>query len=148
MERDEPDRLSIRENDRAAYNAILAKGSPLAGQDNKVAFLLAMMVGFREDRSLELGPKKDGYILTSYLNDKERTIIRALAVSTTGSLDILADKKEVYAIAEKYAAGGIDHLRSEIEGGQFGTFEKKLEGQLIELLEKHEGNASAESPPG
>ena len=107
MARDEPDRLYIRKKDRDDYAMILGPGSPLQGQEAKVAFIMAMLIGYTEGKELDLGPQKDGYFRTEYLTDSEKTVITSIAVEKSGNLKVLQDSKEVYALAEKFAAGGL-----------------------------------------
>src|SRR5437867_2470849 len=136
MAKDEPDRLYIRRSDRQDYDMILGKGSPLEGKETKVAFLMSMVTGYSEGKELELGTQRDGYVRTEYLTETEKTIIKAIAVQKKGTLDILQDKKEVYSIAERYAAGGLESLKNHLFSGEHGSFEKTTELQLRSLAER------------
>jgi len=131
--KDEPDRLYIRKKDREDYSLILGAGSPLQGQEAKVAFIMAMLAGYTEGKELELGSQKEGYVRTEYLTDLEKTIIKAIAVKKTGGLDVLQDKREVYAIAERFAAGGLESLKNQLFG-EYGSYEKRLELLLRDEL--------------
>jgi hypothetical protein len=132
MANERVDVLSIRQADRPNYEALLARGGPLPGEDLKVAFLLTMALGFADDRRADLVPKKYSYIRESYLSDEERTVINSLAVRSKNGLGVLADKREVYSVAERFAAGGIQVLRGQTTG-EPGSFEKRLEAKLVEL---------------
>jgi hypothetical protein len=123
--------LYVREGDRKIYDE-LRRGGPLEGQETKVVFLLAMITGFLNKRSEDLGPNKDTYIRTEYLSDEEKTLIKAIAVQTEGKLEVLADMKDVYSIAERFAAGGIERLRSDLKSLEGGTYLKRLEVALAE----------------
>jgi len=136
MARDEPDRLYIRRKDRETYAIILDRGSPLAGAEAKVVFLMAMLTGFMEGKELELGSQREGYFRTEYLTDAEKSVIKAIAVQREGGLEVLADKKKVYAIAEGYAAGGLESLKNRILG-EHGSYEKELELLLTTSLERN-----------
>ena len=135
MARDEPDRLYIRKKDRDDYAMILGPGSPLQGQEAKVAFIMAMLIGYTEGKEQDLGPQKDGYFRTEYLTDSEKTVIKSIAVEKSGNLKVLQDPKEVYALAEKFAAGGLESLKNQLFSGEHGSFEKRLELLLRSKLD-------------
>lgn len=128
----EPDRLYIRRKDRETYEIILGSDSPLRGQDAKVAFLMAMLTGYDEGKELDLASSKDGYFRSEYLTDFEKTVVKAIAVQKKGGLAVLLDMKEVYAIAERYAAGGLESLKGHLLSGEHGSYEKRLELLLRE----------------
>ena len=108
MEQKILDRLYV--NKRSEFKRLLEKDSPLVHYDYKYIFMLALTIGFVEGRRVELESKKEELTRTEYLDDKEKSIIKAIAVMETGSLEVLLDKKEVYSIAEEFAAGGIKLL--------------------------------------
>ncbi len=135
MQSKEPDRLYIRKSDKKDYDRLLERDSPLAGKENKVLFIMAMILGFHEGNKRELD-KKEGYIRTEYLNPEEKSIIKAIAIAEEGDLNILLDKKKVYSIAEGYAAGGIRLLKDKALGGEYGSFGKKLESVLVKIFDK------------
>lgn len=138
MDNKEPDRLYIKKSDFDDYKRLIEeKDSPLHGKDNKYLFMMAMCIGFHEGIKTELpvGNKKD-YVRLEYLTDKERSIIKALAVAEEGNLDVLLDKKKVYSIAEQYAATGIKLLKDKVFSGGYGSFSKKLESELVDELKK------------
>lgn len=132
----EPDRLYIRKSDFDDYKRLIEeKDSPLHGKDNKYLFMMAMCIGLHEGRRTDLDNKKD-YVRLEYLTDKEKSIIKALAVAEEGNLDVLLDKKKVYSIAEQYAATGIKLLKDMIFSGGYGSFSKKLESELVDEFKK------------
>jgi dnd system-associated protein 4 len=132
-----PDRLYIRKSDRAEYSRLLEKDSPFKEKENKDLFMMAMVVGFHAGNRIGLD-KKEGFIRVEYLNPIEESIIKTIAISEEGSLDILLDKKKVYSIAEEYATGGIKLLKDEVFSGEYGSYSKKLESELIDEFEKIE----------
>ena len=131
----ERDRLFINKSDRKDYEMLLkSKDSPFLSRRNKVPFVIAMLFGVKARTRTRL-KKKDGWIYVDYLNDDEESIIKAIAVFEAGDLNVLLDKDRVYTIAEEYAATGIKLLKAKVFSGGYGTFAKKLESDLITLLE-------------
>ena len=131
----EPTRFYIEKSDKKDYDRLLERDSPLRGKDNKELFILAMTVGFREGQRMSLS-KKEGYFMTSYLNEEEKSIIKALAVAEEGDLGVLINKKKVHTIAEEYANGGIKLLKDKVFSGEYGSYAKKLEAELVEIFEE------------
>jgi hypothetical protein len=133
----EPPIIYIRKSDRQDFERLLEKDSPFAGKGNKLVFLMAMVYGFINKVKRELTDRDpSGWIRTEYLSDREKSLIEAIAVYDTGSLDVLLDRKRVFSIAEEYAAGGIKLLKDEVFSAQGGSFSKRLESQLLLSLEK------------
>jgi len=135
MENKMPDRLNIRKSDRKDYDRLLEKDSPFAGKENKDLFMMALIIGFHEETRVKLDGK-EGFFLLYHLNDKENSIIKAIAVAEEGDLNILLDKKKVYSIVEEYAAGGIKLLKDKVFSGGYGSYIKKLESELIDEFER------------
>lgn len=131
----EPDRLYIRKSDRKDYDRLLEKDSPLVGKENKDLFMMALITGFHEGNRVKLD-KREGFFLLYHLNDEENSIIKAIAVAEEGDLNILLDKKKVYSIAEEYATSGIKLLRDKVFSGEYGSYIKKLESELIDEFER------------
>jgi len=131
----EPDRLYIRKSDRKDYDRLLEKDSPLVGKENKDLFMMALITGFHEGTRIKLD-KREGFFFLYHLNDDENSIIKAIAVAEEGDLNILLDKKKVYSIAEEYTAGGIKLLRDKVFSGEYGSYIKKLESELIDEFER------------
>lgn len=134
MNNTEPLILNIRESDRKHYDR-LSQDGPFSGQGNKVLFMTAMIIGFLKGNRVKLDKKKD-YIRTEYFREEEKLVIKAIAVCESGDLKVLADRKEVYSIAEEFAAGGIGILIEDVCGPQYGTFVKRFESQLVNEFAK------------
>lgn len=133
----EPDRLYIQTSDIEDYDRLKEKDSQLAGKENKDLFMMAMCIGFHEGSPVELGKSsKEGFVRIEYLKERDKSIMKAIAVAKDGSLDVLLDKRKVYSIAEQYAAGGIKLLKDKIFSGGYGSFSKKLESELIDEFKK------------
>ncbi len=131
----EPDRLYIRKSDRKDYDRLLEKDSPFVGKENKDLFMMALITGFHEGTRVKLD-KREGFFLLYHLNDKENSIIKAIAVAKEGDLNILLDKKKIYSIAEEYATSGIKLLKDKVFSGGYGSYIKKLESELIDEFER------------
>lgn len=129
------DRLYVDKRDLKEFNRLKEKDSPFAGAQNKDAFLAAMVVGYAERSKIEL-KKKEGYFRKAYLTDRELALIRAIAVSEDGSLDVLLDEQEMFSIAEEYAAGGIKLLKTRVFSMEFGSYAKRLESELLQAYER------------
>lgn len=96
---------------------------------------MSMLMGFKEGGTLELD-QKEGYVRTEYLNDEEQALIKTIAVANEGTLNVLIDKKKVYDIAEQYAAYGIRLLHDTVLSGEYGTYAKKLESELLQIFKE------------
>lgn len=134
MKTDIPDRVNIRKSDRPIYERLAKKDSPFAKKEAKELFIMAMILGFCNKTKTDIDIK-DGYVRTEYFNDEQTSIIKAIAVAEIGDLKILVDKKEVYSIVEKYAAGGIALLKEEVFS-QYGSYSKILESKLLDEYKK------------
>lgn len=130
-----PDRVSIRKSDRQEYDRLKEKDSPLAGRENKDLFIIAMITGYHEGSRIELD-KKDGFVRTEYFNEKEKSLIKAIAIEEEGNLEVLRNKEKIFSVAEEYAAGGIKILKDKALGGEFANYFKRLEAELNDELEK------------
>jgi hypothetical protein len=130
------DRIHVDKKDLKDFRDLVKeKYSPFADSQNKDIFLAAMVVGYHEGGRIPLG-SKEGFIREEYLSDEDRALIRAVAVSTEGNLNVLLDEQKVYSIAEEYAAGGIALLKAKVFGGEYGSYAKKLESELVRTFRK------------
>jgi len=130
-----PDRFYINKEDRKDYESLLDRDSPFKDKENKDLFIMAMAVGYAEGSKTRL-KKREGFFRESYLDVRERAIISALAVAEKGNLNVLLDKSEVFSIAEGYAAGGIRLLKDKVFSGEYGSYARKLETELVETFNK------------
>jgi len=132
-----PDRLYIEEKDKKLYDKLLEKGSPLSrdnGFENKDIFLLAMCIGYETGVPLEI-KKRLGYFLAKYLSREDEAILYSMAVKEKG-IDTLKDLKYVYNLAEEYANSGIQTLYNQVFSGEYGSFQKRFESNLIKKMPK------------
>jgi hypothetical protein len=129
------DRIYVDKRDLADFSRLKQKDSPFANSQNKDIFLAAMVIGYHEGGRIAL-KNKEGYFRVEYLTDEEQALIRAIAISTEGNLGVLLDEQRVYSIAEEYAAGGIQLLKARVFSGEYGSYVKKLESELLRTYEK------------
>ena len=136
--KEEPVAVNIRQSDKKEYYDRLLdeSDSPFHGMDNKYLFLMAMATGYLNSKKMSLKGEKLSYVRLQYFSDSEKAIMGAIAIEDTGHLETLSDKRLVYSIVEEYAAAGIRILKSQVLGGEFGTYPKKLEVQLRTALKK------------
>lgn len=129
------DRIYVDKRDLEDLNRLKQRDSPFAISQNKDIFLAAMVVGYHEGGRIGL-KNREGYFRVEYLTDEERALIRAIAISTEGNINVLLDEQKVYSIAEEYAAGGIQLLKARVFSGEYGSYVKKLESELLRSFEK------------
>jgi len=129
------DRLYVDKRDFNDFNRLKETDSPFAGSQNKDIFLAAMVVGYHEGSKIEI-KNKEGYVREEYLNPRELALIKAIAIADAGNLEILLDKQKVFSIAEQYATGGIEILKVKALSGEYGSYTKKLESELLRAHEK------------
>ena len=90
--------------------------------------------GWSRSRTSKAIPSVKEYVEVEYFDDKDLSIMKAIAIQEEG-LDVLLDSKKVFRIAEEYATTGINILKNEIYGEEYGTFIKRLESDLVEEYE-------------
>lgn len=129
------DRLFVDKRDLEDFKRLREKDSPFSKSANKDIFLAAMVVGFNEQCKMEL-KSKEGWMMKSYLDDRDLALIRAIAIAEDGNLNVLLDEPKVFSIAEQYAAGGIRLLKDRVFGVDFGSYSKRLESKLLKTYEK------------
>lgn len=138
MSKKAPDILYIKGSEKDSFQKLVDKHSPLNKLDNKHVFILSMIFGYQNDSRVKLGTKRWNVTRAAYLDDSEKSLIKAIAIASENNLNVLLDKKKVYSIAEEYASGGIKYLREKVFGKYFGSFNKLIESELIEEFEKME----------
>lgn len=126
-----PDRIHVEKGER---ENLYGKIDLFKGKSRKEQFLYAMAIGFKNkvNRPLET---KEGFFLIKDMRPEDEALINAVAI-TTNSPEVLSDREEVFKIAEEYAHAGIKILYEKIKSTQFGSFDKQLEKELLELYEE------------
>lgn len=129
------DRFNVDKKDFSDFNRLKENDTPFAGAHNKEVFLAAMVVGYHEGCRIEI-KNKLGYFLEKDLSKEDAALIRAIAVAEEGGLNVLLDKQKIYSVAEQYATGGISLLKAKVLSGEYGSYAKKLESELLKTYEK------------
>lgn len=123
-------RINRDKKDVETYRNLQGKNSPFAGASNSEMFMYALVTGF--DAGLRVPLKTtDGLLHEHYLKPNELSIIKSIAINEEDSLDVLLDMKKVFHIAEEYANGGIIILNTGVFDGEYGSYLKKTELDLI-----------------
>jgi len=136
MESKAPDRLYCRKSDREIYD-LLKKEEPFKRKDLIHIFMMALSAGYMEKNRVKLDTKV-GLILLYHVPREVKSIMKAIAIAEEdGNLNVLLDEGKVYSIAEEYATGGIKILKNKVLSGDFGSYIKKLEAELIDKYEKN-----------
>jgi hypothetical protein len=128
------DRLYVDKRDLTDFNRLKEQDTPFAGCQNKDIFLAAMVVGYHEGSKIPL-KNKEGYVREEYLTQEDLTLIKSIAIAEEGDLKVLLDKQKVFSIAEQYATGGITLLKAKVFSGEYGSYAKKLESELLRAYE-------------
>ncbi|MDG7044844.1 MAG: hypothetical protein JRN19_06445 [Nitrososphaerota archaeon] len=116
------------------------KISPFHGKNFADVFIYAMVIGFHKKLRLPI-KKRMSSVPFSVLKDME-WVIRAIAVSETGDLKILFNKRDIANIAEEYANGGIEYLYKLIFTEEPGEAYKRMEDELKTLLASQKDSES------
>jgi hypothetical protein len=124
------DRFYVDKKDFSDFNRLKENDTPFAGAHNKEVFLAAMIVGYHEGCRIEI-KGREGYFHEKDLSKEDAALIRAIAVAEEGELNVLLDKQKIYSIAEQYATGGISLLKAKVLSGEYGSYAKKLESELL-----------------
>lgn len=134
MSEDKTDRVYIRTDDREGiYDKLLDENGLFEHLENRIPYMLALTRGFQEGVRLDLEEEKtEGFILVKTLKERDKALIKTIAISEEEDLSVLNNKKKVFRIADEYAAGGIQLLKERIFGKNFGSYGKRLESELKE----------------
>ena len=135
------DRISIQEKDWGKYEEIREREeSPLKGSQNKILYLLALSLGFKYDMKSDELKNKKGFVRLDTLSEKDKALIKVLAIEESDTLEVLDDKAQVYKIADKYATGGVGLLYEGVFSNEPGEYFKKMEEELVGLAEDFSEN--------
>lgn len=103
--------------------------------ENKDLFILAVIFGYMNGKTKPLVSKDktdSGFTRERYLSPSDNSILKAIAIADTGSIDIINDMPKIYDIAEQYANGGSNYLK-EFVFDDPASFTKKYASMLKEL---------------
>ena len=106
--------------------------------ENKDLFILAVIFGYMNKKKNPLATKdrtESGYTRERYLSEIDNSILKAIAIADTGSIDIINEIPKVYAVAEEYANGGTNSLKEFVLDDP-ASFTKKYALMLSKLCSK------------
>ena len=105
------------------------------GEERKDQFILALAMGFKNKAKKSIRYR---HILfkTKYFKEEDEALLNAIALYETGDVSILADKAQVYRIAEQYANEGIHTLKEIEEDHKHGNYLKQFEKNVIDNYNK------------
>lgn len=78
----------------------------------KDLFMLAACIGFQMQQSRPIGKREQPFHYSVFTEGEDLPILKAIAIATTGNVDVLADPDRIVEIAEQYANAGILELRT------------------------------------
>jgi hypothetical protein len=104
----------LREN-LSLYNKIKESNGDLSGRSNEDLFLMSLMIGYyfigrRDPLGGEYGATYDYFKRRTDIHENGWHLIKAIAVSDKGDMEVLLDIGEIIKIAEEYANTGIKKL--------------------------------------
>ena len=131
-----PDRMCFDKSDRELYNRLDSEAM-LSHKRNsrKEQFLFAMAIGVKFGRRLPLD-NREGMFLAKDLHPVDIALLNAVAVFDKKSDEVLADTRKVFQIAEEYAHAGIILLSEKVVSSSYGTFEKLIEKDIMDVFNK------------
>ena len=135
MGNEKPFTLNIQKLDKSIYKKLQEENSPLRGRSNRDLFMLAMFIGFRQGTRTKL-KERETYVRTEYFSNEDISIMKAVAIHESQSLEVLQDLRKVFSIVEEYANCGIKILKDESYSGGLKTFVKRFEESLMYDFEK------------
>lgn len=127
------DRFHVEKKDFDTFNSLKDLGSPFYKASNKEIFLAAMLTGYHEKCRIPL-KTREGYFHEKDLKE-DTPLVLAIAIAEENKIEVVLDKQKMYSIAEEYATGGIAFLKEKISSGEYGSYAKKLESELLRSYE-------------
>ena len=101
---------------------------------NKQLFFLCMGMGIQRNYLGEVPPKKADAVRLEYLDEKDFSLLKTVALAHKKDFKILLDEDAVYDIAEQFASGGLQIFADEMK--EQPNFPVWLISQLSAQLEE------------
>ena len=131
----QPDRLYMDgEDDREKYET-LSQEDIFSGMTRKEQFFLAMAIGYANKTKQPL-TKREGLFLAKDMQPEDEALINAIALHNTDNIGSLADKSNVFRIAEEYAHAGLKILIDKIALTPHGSLRKIFEKEIFDEKDK------------
>ncbi|NNJ10282.1 hypothetical protein EKD04_008075 [Chloroflexales bacterium ZM16-3] len=80
----------------------------------KDVFMLAVALGFRRGNRRATSGHSKHSIRKEVFTENDYTLLKAIAIATTGDVEVLMSQGEVLTIAEEYARVGIHDVKAEL----------------------------------
>ena len=129
----ESEDIRIAFEDKEAYEKLTTfKGSPLYNKQFSDVFMLALAIGFQNNKGKKLS-KRIPNIHLSALDREDRWLINSVAIAKEKDIDILLEPKKIFGIAEEYANWGVKVLFKEIMNNSV-DYDKVLEEEMRNIL--------------
>lgn len=130
---DPPRDISVDTETRDIYTRLTEMdSSPFSGAELNDLFVFAAAFGFNQGLRTELG-STHALANRDALSDKQKWILKAIALKEVENESILNDGRQIYAIAEEYAEGGIRQLENRAD--KPGDLFKDISNEIIKLNE-------------
>ena len=110
------DRVSIDETVISIYHE-LTEGSNVEQapfRTLKDVFMLAVALGFRRGTRRDAPSHSKHTIRKEVFSDNDYHLLKAIAIATTGDVEVLMRQSEVLRIAEEFAQTGIHEVQSDL----------------------------------
>ncbi|MDZ4170522.1 MAG: hypothetical protein U1C19_00025 [Methanobacteriaceae archaeon] len=128
-----PKRFSINKSDRTTYKK-LKKLGPFKGQHNSCIFVVAVALGFfKAKNGIELDDP-DQFLHDHNLTERQKSIIKAVAVHKENNLEVLANQDKVVKIANEYANAGLPLIESMVNEHD-PDFITSLEDKMVDYFD-------------
>lgn len=107
-------RVSIDSNVHELYKQLTTSKNPEESPflTMKDVFMLAACLGFQMQQRRPLNKREQPFHYSVFTEAEDIPILKAIAISTTGDVAILANPDQIVQIAEEYANTGINEIRS------------------------------------
>lgn len=129
--------IDIDEKDREAYDRLKESEEVFRNLDWKDVFIIAMGLGLYKGLRKPIQKRHSGgFFRGSFLREEDEALLAAAAVYAESGVDVLSNEREVIAIVEEYAHGGVHELLRWVESSPYGTFEKDFEREVLQLIKE------------
>lgn len=128
-----PRNYNIEKSYQKEYNELKRKGF-FKDKDNTIIFIFSMIFGFNAKKSKSL---KDPYPVVNCtgFDDESAWLIASIAIKEKG-MEVLNDMNDIRKIAERYANGGFELLKDELDSEKSGDMAKRLEAKILDMIDK------------
>ncbi|MCX7860151.1 MAG: hypothetical protein N2385_08675 [Chloroflexus sp.] len=118
------DRVNIDEAVISTYHELTGRSDEVSEQKPfrtlKDVFMLAVVLGYRRGIRLPAPSSTKHTIRREVFTESDYQLLKAIAVATTGDINVLLNHGEILTIAEEYAQAGIREVKAELldQGGR------------------------------